>query len=114
MHEYIVDGVARVNEVNVDTTGSMTVRFYFLEPVSPNSPMGFGQSTLDKAKELANEALQRVAPEDAWKRVVKNYPTTTHARTVEYRLESREQLDKIFSSADKAFRDQRSISLTLP
>ena len=39
-HEYIVDGAARVTEANVDTTGSMTVRFYFLEPITPTSPLG--------------------------------------------------------------------------
>ena len=37
-HEYIVDGAARVTEVNVDTNGSMVVRFYLLEPITPTSP----------------------------------------------------------------------------
>jgi hypothetical protein len=39
--------------------------------------------------------------------VVKSYPTTTHARTVEYRLQSREELNKIFDAADEAFRLQK-------
>ena len=39
-HEYLVDGVARVTEVNVDTTGSLLARFYYLEPLTPNSPIG--------------------------------------------------------------------------
>src|SRR4051794_19587607 len=43
-HEYIVDGAARVNEVNVDTLGNMAVRFYFIEPPAAKSPVGVGQS----------------------------------------------------------------------
>ena len=37
-HEYVVDGIARVTEVNVDTNGSLLARFYYLEPQQPNSP----------------------------------------------------------------------------
>jgi len=106
-HEYITDGVAHVTEVNVDTTGSLSVRFYFLEPVAATSPVGLGQSTLDKAQELAREALDRTGQQDLWRKVVKNYPTTTHAKTVEYRIESRDDLDKLFNSADTAFRQMR-------
>ena len=83
-HEYLVDGIARVTEVNIDTTGSLLARFYFLEPVTPTSPLGIGQATLDKAQELLKQAADKTG-QDVWKKVVKNYPTTTHARTVEYR-----------------------------
>ena len=107
-HEYIVDGAARVTEVNVDTTGSMTVRFYFLEPISATSPFGVGQSTLDKMQELAHEASDRTGQSDVWKKVVKSYPTTTHAHTIEYRIESLDSLTKIFNSAEGAFRTGRT------
>lgn len=103
-HEYIVDGAARVTEVNIDTFGNMAVRFYYLEPVIPQSPAGVGQSTINKLEELAHEATDRTGTDDVWRKVVKNYPTTTHARTIEYRLESKEQLQKLFDSAEKAFR----------
>jgi hypothetical protein len=36
---------------------------------------------------------------DAWKKVVKSYPATTHARTIEYRVSSKESLTQIFTSA---------------
>ncbi len=104
IHEYAVDNTARVTEVNIDTSGSMSVRFYFLEPNIPNSPIGLGQSTLDKAQEMVREAVDRTGQSDIWTKVVKNYPTTTHAHTIEYRLESKEQLQKLFHSADVAFR----------
>ena len=33
-HEYVVDAAARVVEVNLTMNSNMTVRFYFLEPMS--------------------------------------------------------------------------------
>jgi len=45
--------------------------------------------------------------------VIKDYPTTTHARTVEYRVESIDQLNQIYSSAEAAFRTQKDTRLTI-
>jgi len=103
-HEYIVDGAARVTEVNVDTSGSLAVRFYYIEALTPNSPLGLGQSAIDRVQELAKEAAGRTGQEELWQKVAKSYPVTTHARTIEYRLESKEQLDALFKSAETAFR----------
>lgn len=111
-HEYVVDGVARVTEVNIDTTGSLLARFYFLEPVTPNSPAGIGQATMDKAQELLKQAAEKTG-QDVWKKVVKNYPLTTHARTVEYRMVEKGDLNKIYQAAEEAFRLQKNKSITL-
>jgi hypothetical protein len=102
-HEYLVDGVARVTEVNIDTTGSLVARYYYIEPALPSSPVGLGNATIEKAQELFKEAAER-SGQDAWKKVVKNYPTTTHARTIEYRVTDREHLTRIFNAAEEAFR----------
>jgi hypothetical protein len=111
-HEYLVDGVARVTEVNIDTTGALLARFYYLEPNIPNTPLGIGAAAVEKAQQLVTEAAERTG-QDVWKKVVKNYPTTTHARTVEYRVEKKEQLTTILESAEEAFRLNRSKSLTI-
>ena len=111
-HEYLVDGIARVTEVNIDTNGSLLARFYYLEPTTPNSPLGIGQNALDKAQELLKQAAEKTG-QDVWKKVVKNYPTTTHARTVEYRLVERDQLNKIYEAAEEAFRLQKNKSVTI-
>lgn len=102
-HEYIVDGATRVNEVNVDTQGNMAVRFYYLEPIAAKSPVGVGQSAIDRISDLAKEAGQRVGADQVWERVVKSYPATTHAHSIEYRVESEDRLKQIFSSAQGAF-----------
>src|SRR5687768_755180 len=39
-HEYVIDGAARVTEVNVDTTGQLAVRFYAIEPAVTAGPGG--------------------------------------------------------------------------
>ena len=112
-HEYVVDGVARVTEVNVDTQGNMAVRFYYIEPNTAKAPLGVGQSALDRVSDLAKEAAQRAGGADVWKRVIKSYPTTTHAHTIEYRVESDEELKKIFASVQNAFESGRGETLKL-
>jgi hypothetical protein len=99
-HEYIVDGAARVTEVNVDTSGHLALRFYYIEPAVTSGPGGLGAATLGKVQSLLTEAAERSGT-DAWKKVVKSYPATTHARTVEYRVAKRESLDAIFASASR-------------
>ena len=97
-HEDVVDAAARVTEVNVDTSGSLAVRFYFIEPAVASGPGGIGAATLGKVQGLLTEAAERSGT-DAWKKVVKSYPTTTHARTIEFRVSSKDSLAKIFTSA---------------
>ena len=102
-HEYLVDGAARVTEVNIDTQGTALARFYYLEPVTPKSPVGIGDEITQKGRELLVEAAERTG-QDAWKKVVKSYPTTTHARTVEYRLVTKDQLQALFTSVETSWR----------
>ena len=97
-HEYVVDGAARVTEVNVDTAGQFAVRFYFIEPAATSGPSGLGAATLGKVQSILTDAADRSGT-DAWKKVVKSYPTTTHARTIEYRVSSKDSLTQIFTSA---------------
>jgi len=106
-HAYLVDGAARVTEVNIDTLGSLLVRFYHLEPNTPAAPGGVGASAVEKAQGLLIQGAEK-AGVDVWKKVTKSYPTTTHARTVEYRLATKEDVTKVFDAADEAFRMQRN------
>jgi len=111
-HEYIVDAAARVVEVNIDTAGSLLARFYYIEPNTPAPASSLAAGAIERAQQLLTTATDKTGL-DAWKRVVKNYPTTTHARTVEYRLQSREELNKIFEAADEAFRLQKQKTLKI-
>lgn len=113
-HEYLVDGGARVTEVTIDTQGSVVARFYHLEILTPQSPIGAGQSVIDKAQEKLDEAAERTGQEAVWKKVVKNYPVATHAHTVEYRVDSKEHLTRILKSLERAWRTNAETNLKIP
>ena len=102
-HEYLVDGTVRVIEVNIDTIGNALARFYYIEPNVPNSPIGLGQATIDKAQQLLQEGAAR-SGQDVWQKVVKNYPTTTHSHTIEYRVTDKATLTNLYTSAESALR----------
>ena len=107
LHEYVVDNAARVAEVNVGTSNTDTVRFYSIEPNVPKAPGGVGQSVIDKAEEKANELLNRTRMDETWQKVMKSYPTTTHAHTIEYRIPDRKTLQELFDSLRESFERQR-------
>ena len=106
-HEYLVDGLVRVTEVNIDTTGNALARFYYLEPTTVNTPLGLGTATIERAQQLLQEGADR-SGQDVWKKVVKNYPTTTHSRTIEYRVADKSALTKLYESAESALRLNRN------
>jgi len=108
IHEYLVDGAARVTEVNISTMGSEAVRFYYLEPNVPQTPNGIGQSAVNLVQEKAEAGVARAGATDVWQKVVKNYPTTTHAHTVEYRLVTKDSLKKLFDSVENAWLNRKA------
>jgi hypothetical protein len=73
-----------------------------------------GQSIIDKVQEKTEDAADRTGVEQVWKKVVKNYPTTTHAHTVEYRLDSLEQVSKLEKSLEDAWRYNKDVSTKIP
>ncbi|WP_395747123.1 hypothetical protein [Prosthecobacter sp.] len=106
-HEYISDGVARVVEVNLTLNSAQIIRFYFLEPYKPesgSSTAGAGTQALEKAKGLFEQAAGRVSPDLATPKVVKNYPASTHAHTIEFSLKDEKTLNSLFGSLERSFR----------
>jgi hypothetical protein len=108
LHEYVVDGAARVLEVNIATSGSELARFYHIEPYPPKPPVATVQKAMDTIENKAKEMSARVETGDLRGKVVKNYPTTTHAHTVEYRLPDKESVNKLFKSIEDAWLNGRS------
>jgi hypothetical protein len=106
-HEYVVDGSMRVYEVTVATTGSTEARFYYIEPIIPSGPAGSINSATQKLQAAAEKAAGMAGVDPVWRQVIKSYPTTTHAHTVEYRLESIKVLDDLFKSAEDAFLEDK-------
>jgi long-subunit fatty acid transport protein len=99
---YISDGLARVVEVNIGADTAIVARFYYLEPVGKDTPISAGQIVIDRAQDLAKTAAGKVSPSASQLQVVKNYPASTHAHTVEFVLQDEATLDSLYSSLMQA------------
>ncbi|MEM6820452.1 MAG: hypothetical protein AAF558_00735 [Verrucomicrobiota bacterium] len=110
LHRYYVDGVLAIDELTVDTTGKTVARFYFADRNRDvRTPRGIGQSLVDQAQDKLDQVKEKVSVtgqiESA---VVKSYPTTTHAHTVEYRVPSKDQLQDLYDKMSNSWRRQSS------
>jgi len=106
-HEYVADAAARVVEVNLTLNSNTAVRFYYLEPVKleGTGTIAAGQQAIDKARQMVQEAANRISPTLTEPKVVKTYPVSTHAHTVEYVIKEEARLNSLFDSLEAAFRD---------
>jgi hypothetical protein len=101
-HTYVLDGALIVDEVTIDTTGQALARFYFISPITSGVPGAAVSQVAENAMGLVDSAA-RTAGSDLQNMVVKKYPLTTHAKTIEYRLLSEAQLNVLFQSAKTAW-----------
>lgn len=111
MQQYVLDGVARVTEVNVTTNGNFHPRFYFLETIDAGGAAASAPG-VQPAAEAAMAAARQALPEAATK-VVKNYPSTTHAGTIEFRLPSAEGVQKLYESVTRTWLTGESEAFSL-
>jgi len=103
-HEYTIEPLTRVTELTIETGGAVVTRFYYLEILTPQVPLGVGQSAMDLVKAKTEEAANKIAGDAAvWKKVSKIYPATTHAHTVEYRVPTKADIQRLMDSAEKAW-----------
>ena len=86
----------------IDTSGNSLVRFYYIIPVSEDSGSNVGAGATTRIKELLDKAGERTGV-NANSIVSKQYPTTTHAKTVEFRISDEGYLDKLYNSVRKAW-----------
>lgn len=105
-HKYLLDGAIIVDEVTVDADGQSLARFYFLTPVSDAlTGNGLGNAAsriIDRGRDI----IENKAKDDGTNvhnMVVKKFPETTHAHTIEYRLLSAEELTGLYSSVRTAW-----------
>ncbi len=96
-HSYVLDGTLLVNEVTVDTIGTALARFYFIEPITKDTNFNALARIQKRAKELQNRAQSRTGTK-ADEMAQKSYPTTTHARTIEFRIINEVELNALYSS----------------
>jgi hypothetical protein len=102
IHEFNITG-ARVTEVNVDTEGSVCARFYFIEAIKIGGALSATEIIKDRVTDVADTVADHTGTDKVWRKVQKDYPIATHAHTVEYRLQSKEELTAIHSSVKTAW-----------
>ncbi len=115
IHEYVVDGIAIVREVNIGTDTAGMVRFYSLVPVVEDSSVGAVGSVLERVKAAGSAASAKITGQDEslTEKVQKNYPGTTHARTIEFRIPTPEALEALYGSAKDALIKGRGDRVTI-
>jgi hypothetical protein len=106
-HEYIGNGTARVVEVTIGTDTAVVARFYYFEPVGKDASVSAVNTVVNRVEEVAKDAAGRVSPTAGRLNVVKDYPNTTHAHTVEYALQSEATLSSLYTSLMQAINTGR-------
>jgi hypothetical protein len=106
-HEYLIDGAVRVFECTVDTTGGQTARFYYLEPITDSSTVTTGSATINRLKDIANQATTKVGMGSLDALVTKHYPDTTHAKTTEFRVQNKATVSQIYDHVRRVWAEER-------
>ena len=96
-HSYVLDGTLLVTEVTIDTTGTSLARFYYMEPITKDTNFNALERIQKRAEELRKRSQKRSGTK-ADEMAQKSYPTTTHARTIEFRIMSEVELNALYSS----------------
>jgi len=111
-HRYLLDGAVIVDEVTVDTSGQALARFYHLTPATDavgseavRRVAERGRAVIEQAAGNATSGLQDM--------VVKKYPETTHAGTIEYRIQSAAQLIALYNSLRTAWETGRGREINI-
>jgi len=113
-HQYLVDGTMRVYEVTIATMSQTEARFYYIEPSVGTGPGGYVDNALKHVQDAAETVTGAAGVNPVWKDVIKNYPTTTHAHTIEFRLETLEQLNDLYKSAAESFNNDKDGEFKIP
>ena len=101
-HSYVLDGTLLVTEATIDTTGTALARFYYIEPITKDTTFNALARIQKRAEELRNRGQSRTGT-NADEMAQKSYPTTTHARTIEFRIMNEVELNALYGSLYQAW-----------
>lgn len=110
-HKYVLDGALIIDEVTVDTVGQALARFYYITPVTDAAPENAVTGLADRGRELLDKTTDRVGI-DVQNMVVKKYPLTSHAKSIEYRILSAGGLTALYDSVRASWETGRGRKFT--
>ncbi len=105
-HKYVLDGTLIVDEVTVDTDGQALARFYFIVPITDAAPGNAVTGLANRSRELLDQGAEKVGA-GVQNMVMKKYPDTTHAKSLEYRVLSEAELTALYGSLRNAWETGR-------
>ena len=105
-HKYLLDGAFVVDEVTVDTVGQAIARFYYITPVTSAIPGNSVADLANRGRDMVDKVAKQ-AGSDLQNMVIKKYPETTHARTIEYRMSSEASLTGLMASVKTSWESGR-------
>ena len=115
-HQYLLDGSVKVDEVTIDALGQSLVRIYYLSPITDDmrgtSTGNAAARIVDRGRNLLDQKASRTGV-NVDTMVVKKYPETTHAKTIEFRVQSSEALDALYKSVHTAWENGRGRQFTI-
>jgi hypothetical protein len=111
-HSYIVNKSLVVHEVNIQTSAAGLVRFYAFEAVGENTEANIARNLVDRGKSIIEQGGKR-AGVDTNASVEKEYPHTTHAQTIEYRLFDNNDLNQLYGSIKRSWEEGRGRKFTI-
>ena len=112
-HSYVLDGTLLVTEATVDTTGTALARFYYIEPITKDTTFNALARIQKRAEELRNRGQSRTGTK-ADEMAQKSYPTTTHARTIEFRIMNEVELNALYRSLYQAWTSGKGRTFRIP
>lgn len=115
-HKYVLDGAVIVDEVTVDAQGQALARFYFITPITDAVTGSAAGNTAARIANRGRDLVDRGAATvgtDVHNMVVKKFPDTTHARTIEYRVLSEQELNGLYQSLRTAWESGRGRKFTI-
>jgi hypothetical protein len=112
MHQYVLDAQLLVTEMVIDTSGRSLARFYYVTSVAESSGSATAARVVGKGRELLDRAGQR-AGSSALDLAQKNYPTTSHAGMVEFRMLDLRDLNALYKSVQSAWETGKGRKITV-
>ena len=101
-HAYVLDGSLVVTEVNIDTPGSALVRFYQVTPLAAYKQSEI-TNLLSEGVSTIKDLTSNLNISEAASLAQKQYPQTTHAKTIEFQIDTLEQLSSLYKSISKSW-----------
>ena len=112
IHEYVLNANLIVTELVIDTDGRALARFYHVRSVAEDTASGSAGRLVERGKDLIDRAGQR-AKVDFHNLPQKDYPATSHAGMIEFRVMRLNDLKALHKSIQGAWESNTGKKVTI-